>query len=419
MDWSELGSFAGAIELCNGNGACRKLHSGSMCPSFMVTREEEHSTRGRANALRMAMSGFLPPDSFTSHRLFEVLELCVQCKGCKTECPSNVDMARIKTEWLDKYWQANPIPLRTRLFAHMPQLLRKTPTRFNPVANWANRQQFIRTWLERSLGVSKNRKLPPFASEPFTDWFARRQWPEGTSTVVLFADTFNNFSYPETSRAAAEFFSRTGHTVLVPDSRACCGRPLLSKGLVREARALLLEALDVLYPFAEQGLPIVGLEPSCILTFRDELAALLPNDPRVKKVAELSLTFEEFVSQSATLGGVKWKDDQKNVMIHGHCHQKAIVGSGPSQRCLSLPTNYSATVIDSGCCGMAGAFGYEKEHYDISIRMAEHRLAPAVRAASPDTIIAASGVSCRSQLEDTTSRKALHPAEILRAALAE
>ncbi len=422
MDFSDAGGFAAAVELCNGNGACRKMLTGTMCPSFMVTREEEHSTRGRANALRAAMSGMLPPEEFTSERMYQVLELCVQCKGCKAECPSNVDMAKIKTEWLSKYWAANKMPLRTRLFANMPKLARRLSGKPAGVVNWVNRQRPVLKVLEKTMGISEKRSLPPFAAEPFSRWFQKQTWPTDGPEVVLFADTFYNYNHPEVARAAAMFLAATGHHVIVLEDNGCCGRTLLSKGLVDEAQQLALTTTDKLYPYVEKGLPIVGLEPSCILTFRDEYLSLLPGDLRVKQLASQTLTFEEYVARRADEGAFKdtrWKESGAvDVLLHGHCHQKALVGTGPAEACLSLP-GYRVTTVDSGCCGMAGAFGYEKEHYDISIAMAERRLAPAVRAASSDTLIAAAGTSCRAQIHDTTGRAALHPAEILLDALAD
>lgn len=423
LDWSTEGSFAQAVEMCNGNGACRKLQSGTMCPSFMATREEEHTTRGRANALRAAMSGEVPKEEFTSERMYEVMDLCVQCKACKTECPSNVDMAKIKTEWLNKYWEANGLTRRAKLFAHQPQMAR----RFNGGAkagfvNWVNRFGPARKIMQKTVGISAKRPLPKFAREPFTKWFASFDWPEEGTPVVLFADTFNNYNHPEVARAAAEFLQRTGHRVIVAEAGACCGRPLISKGLVTEAQAQALRTVDLLYSYAEQGWTIVGLEPSCILTFSDEYLTLLPGDPRTIQVAGATTTFEEYVMRLADgdrLDNVAWKDETRHVLLHGHCHQKALVGTGPSERCLSLPPGYTVETLDTSCCGMAGAFGYEAEHYDISVQMAERRLGPAVRAAAKDTLIAAAGTSCRAQISDTTGRVALHPAEILRNALAE
>jgi FAD/FMN-containing dehydrogenase/Fe-S oxidoreductase len=420
LDFSGSGGFAGAVELCNGNGACRKLDSGTMCPSFMVTREEADSTRGRANALRMALSGALPPEELTGRQMYDVMDLCIQCKGCKTECPSNVDMAKLKTEWLSKYWEANGLPLRARFFTRMPRIARRLAGPTARAANWMNRRRAIRSLLERTMGISQKRELPSFAEEPFSTWFTKQTWTTDGPPVVLFADTFNNYNHPETARAAAEFLNRIGFSVRVAEPRLCCGRPHLSKGLVREAQAQAMQVVDALHQDAANGIPIIGLEPSCILTFRDEFLSLLPGDTRAVELADVSVTFEEFVThlhRTDALSDVQWTRDERDVLLHGHCHQKALVGTGPSEICLSIPPNYNVQTVDSGCCGMAGSFGYEVEHYDISIAMAERRLAPAVRASSPETIIAAPGTSCRAQIHDTTGRKALHPAEILRDAL--
>ncbi len=422
LDWSEEGGFARAVEQCNGNGACRKLESGVMCPSYMVTRDERHTTRGRANALRAVMSGALSIEELTGPALYEVMDLCVQCKACKTECPSNVDMAKMKTEWLAKYWEANGVPLRARLFAYQPRLARWIGGGWKArLVNSGLHHPLVRWMMDRVLGISARRKLPAFASEPFTRWFRKQPRTSEGPPVVLFADTFNNYHHPEIARAAAEFFWHLGLQVVVPDERACCGRPLISKGLISEAQQQLLDALERLYPYVEQGWPIVGLEPSCILTFRDELLSLLPGDPRARALAHSVLTFEEYVARLADegkLSNVHWQQKPRRILLHGHCHQKALVGTEVAARVLSLPPGYTVEVLDTSCCGMAGAFGYEKEHVDISLKMAERRLAPAVRAADNGTLIAASGTSCRAQIEDTTGRRALHPAEILRQALA-
>lgn len=421
LDFSDSGGFARAVELCNGNGACRKLDSGTMCPSYMVTMEEADSTRGRANALRMAMSGGLPPEEFTGEQMYGVMDLCIQCKGCKTECPSNVDMAKIKTEWLSKYWEANGMPKRARFFARMPQITRRLTGPAARAANWVNGRKAVRGILERSMGISQKRELPRFAAEPFTTWFAKQTWTTDGPPVVLFADTFNNYNHPETARAAAEFLNRIGFSVRVAEPRLCCGRPQLSKGLVREAQVQAMQVVDAMHQDAVNGTPVIGLEPSCILTFRDEFLSLLPGDTRANELADVAVTFEEFVTHlnsTDALRDVQWTGAERDVLLHGHCHQKALIGTGPSEICLSIPPNYTVKTVDSGCCGMAGAFGYEVEHYDVSIAMAERRLAPAVRAASEDTIIAAAGTSCRTQIHDTTGRTALHPAQILRDALA-
>lgn len=421
MDFSAEGGFEGAVELCNGNGACRKLRSGTMCPSFMATREEEHSTRGRANALRTAMAGAQPSGAFTSERMYDVMDLCIQCKACKTECPSGVDMAKIKTEWLDKYWREHRMPLRTRLFAQLPRVTRHVAgTWMAGVANWINGTGMVRTLMDWTLGVGKERKLPAFATETL-----RQQVGEGAGDgprVVLFADTFTDGYVPEVGRAAMRVLRAAGLRVEIPAAEVCCGRTLLSKGLVSEAQVQALRTLEALYPYAVQGVPIVGLEPSCILTLADEFLALLPGDPRVERLAEHVLLFEDFIDQLAREGmmdDVAWTTDARRVLLHGHCHQKALVGIEAARRVLSLPPGYEVETVDAGCCGMAGAFGYEKEHVAISKRMAERRLAPAVRALPEDALVAAAGFSCRSQIADTTGREALHPAQILAAALRE
>ncbi|MXW63771.1 MAG: FAD-binding protein [Bacteroidetes bacterium SB0662_bin_6] len=422
LDFSDQGGFARSIELCNGSGACRKLDTGTMCPPFMVTRNEEDNTRGRANALREALSGGLPREALTGKRMYEVMDLCIQCKGCKTECPSNVDMARIKSEWLGMYWQKHAPSLRTRLLAHMPLMARRMNGSAARLVNGLNRQRGIRRLLERTMGLSPHRTLPSFAAEPFTKRFAKQETknaPADGPLVLLFVDTFNNWNHPETAQAAAEFLRRAGFAVRVASETLCCGRPLFTKGFLKEARKQVRQAVDALYPWAEQGIPVVGLEPSCILTFRDEARALLPGDARVDTLAGQVFTFEEFVIGKADsfTGAVQWTDETRDVLLHEHCHQKALAGTAATTACLGLPPNYKVHTVDSGCCGMAGAFGYEAEHYDLSIAMAERRLAPAVRKTPEDTLIAAAGTSCRTQIFDTTGRKTFHPAEILLDAL--
>jgi FAD/FMN-containing dehydrogenase/Fe-S oxidoreductase len=417
LDWSDEGGFAAAIEKCNGNGACRKLDSGTMCPSFMATREEEDSTRGRANALRMALSGGLDTEDMTSDRMHDVMDLCIQCKACKTECPSNVDMAKMKTEWLNHYWQENPMPLRTRLFANQPKLARLISG--TPLASLVNRlgeQPLLRAMGEKLVGISAERDVPPFARQTFRQWFREQSWATDGPRVVLFADTFNTYHTPPPLQAAAQFLCSTGHTVEVPQAKVCCGRTYLSKGDIHEAQQQALRTVEALHPYAEQGLPIVGVEPSCILTLRDEFLDLLPGEPRAEVVAEQAQTFSDYVAERATeraFDDLAWhRNGTSDVLFHGHCHQKALDGTSGAEQALSLP-GHPVNAIDAGCCGMAGAFGYEAEHVDVSKQMAELRLAPAVRQTSEDTTIAATGFSCRSQIKDVAGRVAQHPAEFL------
>ena len=429
LDFSQDQGFHRAIEMCNGAGICRKKTEGTMCPSFMVTREEEHSTRGRANALRAAISGSLPAEAFSSNRMFEVMDLCIECKACKAECPSSVDMAKIKFEFLAHYYDSHPVPFRTKLFADIAFWSHLGSGVTAPLANWGLNNPLSRWGLERMLGISRNRQLPELATVPFTHWFKYRpksglkQKSAGSDhkpqKVVLFNDTFNTYNYPQTAVAATELLEAAGFEVILPGHK-CCGRPMISKGLVNKARRAAQDTINKLAPLAEQGLPIIGLEPSCLLSIRDEYAYLLPNDRwRVDLIAAHCFTFEEYFSGLADRDELplEFTTETKQILLHGHCHQKAMVGTEPSRRTLSLPPAYHVTEVDSGCCGMAGSFGYETEHYEISMTMAERRLLPAVRKQPADTVIAASGVSCRQQIKHGTGRQALHPAEILRHAI--
>jgi FAD/FMN-containing dehydrogenase/Fe-S oxidoreductase len=409
-----------AIEMCNGAGVCRKKTTGTMCPSFMVTREEEHSTRGRANALRAAMSGALPQSELTSQRMFEVMDLCVECKACKAECPSAVDMTKIKLAFLDSYWQKNGVPLRTRLFGDIARISRLSSGWKAPLINGVLKSKIARQGTESILNISANRTMPSFAKQPFTNWFhsrSKRRVSKSSAEkpkVVLFNDTFNTFYYPQTSIAATEVLEACGFEVLLPGHQ-CCGRPLLSKGLVDKATKAARDTVNKLAPFAEEGIPIVGLEPSCLLSMRDEYLYLLPEDQRTQTVAEKAFTFEEFIAQLVEEGSFKldFEEDPRDLVLHGHCHQKAITGTEPSKTILSLPQGYTVTEADSGCCGMAGSFGYEAEHYELSMAMAERRLLPAVRNSGSNSIIVAAGASCRDQIKHGTGRTALHPAEVL------
>ena len=277
--------------------------------------------------------------------------------------------------------------------------------------------------MERLLGISRQRTLPAFARQPFTDWFENRgeasepgSSPRGR--VALFHDTWNSYNTPQVSMAATELLEAAGYQVLLPGHR-CCGRPMISKGLLDEARLAALDTVNRLAPLAEQGLPILGLEPSCILTLRDEYLYLLPDDPRVELVAEHAFTFEEFFANTSRGNGLdlEFARDARHLLLHGHCHEKSLIGTGPTHTVLTLPPGHVVEEIDSGCCGMAGAFGYESEHYEISMRMAERSLLPAIRDADSETVIVASGISCRQQIEHGSGRTALHPAEVLRQAL--
>ena len=424
LDFSADGGFDRAVEMCNGAGICRKRTADVMCPSFMVTREEEHSTRGRANLLRAALSGKLPPEELTGPRLYEAMDLCIECKACKAECPSAVDMAKIKFEYLAHYYEKNGVPLRARLFANIGALTARGSGPQSLLANWVVQNGFA-LFVRPMLGITNNRPLPMLARQPLPGWFKKHKatsqvGSEIRDRVALFHDPFTNYTAPEVGIAAVEFLEAAGYDVIWPDHKSD-GRPFISKGLVKEAKEAAQSTLAALAPLAEQGIPIVGLEPSSLLSLRDDYFYLLPGDPRVPLVAEHAYTFEEFVAQLADdgqLSSLAFTDEARHILLHGHCHQKALVGTGPAIRALTLPPNYTLTEVDSSCCGMAGSFGYEAEHYEISMRMAERRLLPAVREAGPETLIVAAGISCRQQIKHGTRRQALHPSQVLRDALA-
>jgi FAD/FMN-containing dehydrogenase/Fe-S oxidoreductase len=418
--FGDTGGMAAAVEMCNGNGLCRKLSSGTMCPSYMVTRDEAHSTRGRANALRMVFSGALPPEALTSTRMKAVMDLCLSCKGCTGECPSRVDMTRLKAEWLAQYHQVHGVPLRSRVFGHVRQI-NQVGSAIAPLANWLLRAPGVAWFQERVLGIARQRTLPAFAATPFHRWFARRSADvpaDRRPAVVLFVDTFADYNEPHVARAAVRLLEAAGYAVIIPEQRGCCGRPLLSRGLLDEARQALAGQLDALEIYLAAGIPIVGLEPSCILTFRDELPDLI-DDPRVEALARHSFMIDEFLARELTAGRIRLplRDrGARQFVVHGHCHQKALVGTAATLALLRHIPRAEVREIDSGCCGMAGSFGYEAEHYAISQKIGERVLFPAVRSAG-DAEVVAVGTSCRHQIADGTGRTARHLVEVLADAL--
>jgi Fe-S oxidoreductase len=417
LDFSNEGGFAAAVEMCNGVGACRKKLEGTMCPSYMATRDEEHSTRGRANALRAVLSGRMAPREFTGRRLYEVMDLCLECKGCKSECPANVDMAKMKYEFLHHYYQANGLPLRNRLFGHIGRLnriLSHVPT----ISNWMTSVPFNRWLMEKLAGIDRRRPLPALAEQTFTDWFEQRRAPAAAprGEVVLFHDTFVTYNTPEIGQAAVQLLEAAGYRVVLVD-RKCCGRPLISKGMLGAAREHAAWNVERLHPYAKRGVAIVGLEPSCILTLRDEWVDLLRTD-EARTVAKQSALLEQFLLREKERGlALRWRSHGGEVLLHGHCHQKAIVGTAPTVNALTW-AGYTVSEVDSGCCGMAGSFGFEREHYDVSVALGNRRLAPAVKAASAATEVVAPGISCRQQIQHLAGRRAKHPAEVLWEALA-
>jgi FAD/FMN-containing dehydrogenase/Fe-S oxidoreductase len=419
FSFAQEGGFASAVERCIGVGECRKKLDGTMCPSYMVTLEEEHSTRGRANALREALSGRLPKEELTSPRMYEVLDLCLECKGCKAECPINVDMAKLKYEFLAHYYEAHGTPLRARLFANIERL-NQVGCALAPLSTTIMNLDVSRWMMEKIAGIDRRRSLPPFARQPFDRWFRNHVSTTGASAkgkVILFHDTFMNYNYPEIGKAAVAVLERAGYEVMLV-AKKCCGRPMISKGMLEAARANAIYNVNLLAPYAEQGMPIIGCEPSCILTLRDEYPDLVA-DTRVEAVAAHSFMIEEFL---ATLHGrgelnLPFKDVKRQLLLHGHCHQKALIGTGPSLTVLRLPPGFEVEEIDSGCCGMAGSFGFEQEHYDMSRAIGSRRLFPAVQAKQKSTNgdfdVVAAGVSCRQQVEHFTGKRPKHLVEVL------
>ena len=418
LDWSEWNGLAGAAEMCNNNGACRKA-DGVMCPSFMATGDEEHVTRGRANALRLALSGQLGADAFTSDDMYATLDLCVGCKACKRECPTGVDMAKMKIEFLHHYRSRHGFRLKDRLVAHLPRYARMA-ARLAPLLNARNGSRFLRALSERIGGFSARRSLPSWRSDYFRE--TTRGMPKTARAVVLWVDTFTAYFEPENAHAAIEVLQAGGYEVILPPLRGgrgpCCGRTFLASGMIAQARQEAQRTLAILAPYVAAGLPILGLEPSCLLTTRDEFPSLLPG-AQTATLAARSMLLEEFLAAETRAGrlSLPLHPLPGRALVHGHCHQKAFAAMSSVVATLQLVPQLEVETIDASCCGMAGTFGYEAEHYDISMRMAEHKLLPAVRSASMKTLIVADGTSCRHQIADGAQRDALHVARVLQRAL--
>jgi FAD/FMN-containing dehydrogenase/Fe-S oxidoreductase len=432
LDWSAYpgsgGGFQGAVEMCNNNGACRKLAGGAMCPSYRVTRDERDVTRGRANTLRLAVSGQLGPDALASDEMAETLKLCVSCKACRRECPTGVDMARMKIEVQAARTAKNGLSLHDRLIGYLPRYA-PFAARHPYLFNLRNDSPALRSASDRLAGFSDKRSLPKWRTDIYRDRSEWRSENVGDETpareVVLFADTFNRYFERENLDAAMSVLDAGGyrvHAALPQDGNdrpLCCGRTFLSAGLVDEAKREMQRTLDALAPYVTQGIPVVGLEPSCLFSFRDELPALLKGDA-VDALAANSLLFEEFLAREQKAGTLDLPLGAlpKKALLHGHCHQKAFAAMGAVESVLKLVPELAVETIESSCCGMAGSFGYNSATIDVSLKMGELSLLPAVRKAPDDALILADGTSCRHQIRDRAERDALHVARVLAMSIA-
>jgi FAD/FMN-containing dehydrogenase/Fe-S oxidoreductase len=412
-------------EQCNGSGDCRKtqLSGGTMCPSFMATRDEKDTTRARANILREFLTNSEKLNRFDHEEIHEVMDLCLSCKGCKSECPSNVDMAKLKAEFLQHYYDANGVPLRSRLVANFTGS--STLGSLVPgLYNFAVTNKLTGRWIKNFSGFAIERSMPLLQKRTLRSWYRKNKNSNNKSTnkrVYLFCDEFTNFNDTHIGIRAVQLLERLGYEVIIPEHMES-GRTWLSKGLIRRAKKIAEHNVKILAPLISTDTPLIGIEPSAILCFRDEYMDLVDESylDDARKLMLSSFMIDEFISMEIDKGNITkehFTKQERSVVLHGHCQQKALTGVAASVKLLSLPENYSVKTIPSGCCGMAGSFGYEKEHYDISMKIGELVLFPAVRKVTEDVIIAAPGTSCRHQIKDGTGKKSLHPVEVLFEAL--
>ncbi|MBM2810994.1 MAG: linked oxidase domain protein [Chloroflexi bacterium] len=425
------GSFSRAIERCIGIGNCRQTVGGLMCPSYVATMEEQHSTRGRARMLFEMLRGDSLSDGWHSEEVKEALDLCLACKGCKSECPAGVDMATYKAEFLSHYYEGKRRPMAANTFGLIPwwaRIARWAPA----LANFATQTPLLRDIAKAVAGIAPQRQIPAFASQSFVDWFRKHpasppsgERPTPTRSVatgegaikgpvLLWTDTFYNSFHPEVAQAAVDVLEAAGFHVEIPGSWLCCGRPLYDYGRLDLAKRMLRRIMEILKPQIAAGTPIVVLEPGCLSVFRDELANLFPTDPDARRLGELCLTFAELLERHAPDFELPRLD--RNALFHVHCHQRSVIGAGPDMRLLAR-LGIDVKVPDAGCCGMAGAFGYEREHYEVSMRIAERALLPAIRNADDATLVIADGFSCRGQIAQGTGRQPLHLAQVVQKAL--
>lgn len=413
-------------EQCNGSGDCRKTHlsGGTMCPSYMATRDEKDTTRARANILREMLTRSTKPNRFDHEEILEVMDLCLSCKGCKSECPSNVDVAKLKGEFLQQYFDANGVSFRSKLIANFSRTA-KWGSMAPGLYNFAVEAPLISTLIKKISGFSLKRSIPGMPKKTLRQWWKERSKTssETKRKVIFFCDEFTNFHDADLGIKAILLLERLGYDVFMPEHEES-GRTWLSKGLLREAQKIADRNVDLLHPLVGPESPLIGIEPSAILTFRDEYLDLVNPDKltEAKTLAKNSFLIDEFLASEMAKGCIpaeRFTRNSRKIKFHAHCHQKALSSATPSVKILSAPANYTVELIPSGCCGMAGSFGYEAEHYDVSMKIGELVLLPAVRSCGDDVIIAATGTSCRHQIKDGTGRKSFHPVEVLYDALAD
>ena len=405
--------FTRALEHCVGMGKCRAQHGGTMCPSYRATGEERYSTRGRARLLQEMLRGEVIAEQWQSDAVREALDLCFACKGCRSDCPTHTDMASYKAEFLSHYYEHRLRPVQAYSMGLIQRWARIAET-MPRVVNFFTQTPLLRDFAKHIAGIAPQRSIPKFATQTFKQWFAARGARPGGTHVILWADTFNNYFHPATAIAAVEVLEAAGCEVAVPMQPLCCGRPLYDFGMLDRAKAQLREILSVLHDEIAAGTAIVGLEPACMTTFKDELLNLFPDDAAAKRLSAQAVLFSDYLVNHA-----QWRPRALNAkaIVHGHCHQKAVLGMASDRQLLKLlGVNY--TLLDAGCCGMAGGFGFKPEHYDVSIKAGElGGLLPAVRAAAADTLIVTNGYSCREQIAQCTDRSSLHIAEVARLAI--
>jgi Fe-S oxidoreductase len=409
------GSFAKTTLRCVGVGECRRTEGGTMCPSYMVTREEKHSTRGRARLLYEMLEGDPVAGGWRDEHVKDSLDLCLACKGCKSDCPVKVDMATYKAEFLSHYYEDR---LRPRAAYSMGLIYwwARLASMMPNITNIFTQTPGLRSIAKALGGIAQARRMPSFAAQTFTDWFRRRERKRSGKRVLLWPDTFNNYFYPETAKAAVNVLEAAGYYVVVPRKPLCCGRPLYDFGMLDLAKQQLRSTLWVLKTELEAGTPIVGLEPSCVAVFRDELTNLFPHDEDAKRLSTQTFTLGEFLVKKAKEFELPQVD--RMAIVHGHCHHKAVIGLDNETTVLSK-LGLDHKILDSGCCGMSGSFGFNSQHYDLSMQIGERVLLPAVREASKETLIIADGFSCREQIAQGTDRQALHLAQVVQMALCE